>query len=81
MIEKKINLEEIITNLQNGVLIKSSQSLTIDFKISMLEFGKQLLELAAKNAKINLLIDEENDIVEEATINKNSILNTINQIE
>lgn len=76
--EKKINLEEIIDTLQNGVLIKSSQSLTIDFKIAMITFGEQLLKLAAKNAKSKMV---SGDVIDYLEIDKQSILNTINQVE
>lgn len=89
--EYKINLEEIINSLQNSYIIKSSQSLTIDFKIAMLLFGEQLLELAAENAMLDTTVNYE-DIPKnsEATLNndgyytiidKQSILDTIKQIE
>lgn len=87
--EYKINLEEIINSLQNSYMIKSSQSLTIDFKIAMLLFGEQLLELAAENAKITKSIEYplmpslkghyEGEL--KYTIDKLSILDTIKQIE
>ena len=73
---KKINLEEFV----NEMPFACSQYRT-KVKNEMLEFGKQLLELAAENAKMKLLIDEENDIVEEATIDKGSIINTIKQVK
>ena len=73
--EKKIILDEIINSLQNGVLIKSSQSLTIEFKKSMLIFGEKLLELAAKNAKIDWLRSGV------CRIDEKSITNTIKQVE
>ena len=79
MSERKINLEEIITNLQNGVLIKSSQSLTIDFKIAMLEFGIQLLELADENARSNYITyDAGEPYLSNAS---KTILDTIKQVE
>lgn len=89
--EYKINLEEIINSLQNSYIIKLSQSLTIDFKIAMLLFGEQLLELAAENAMLDTTVNYE-DIPKnsEATLNndgyytiidKQSILDTIKQIE
>jgi len=37
---------------------------------------KDTLNTAAEKATIKFLIDEENDIVEEANINKESIINT-----
>ena len=79
MSEKKIKLEEIINNLQNSHIIKSSQSLTIDFKIAMLLFGEQLLELAAENAKIHYTYDDLG--VGGYQCDKDSILDTIKQIE
>ena len=91
MSEKKINLEEIFDNnfdCYTEIFEHSckesiyEQALTkIKFKELCLEFAEQLLELAAENAKMTLLIDEENDIIEEASINKQSILDTINQVK
>ena len=92
----KINLEEIlqdcwITTLDNS---KEVHAPIEDVKLAMLEFGKQLLELAAENAKINWV---ENNVEMESdtdfsfrdsdgnwckiNINEQSILNTIKQIK
>lgn len=77
MSEKKINLDELYRKGKgSNVNISKAQ-----FKKTVLKFGKQLLELAAENAEMILLIDEENDIVEEASIDKQSILDTIKQIK
>ena len=48
---------------------------------AMKDLSEQILEIAAENAEMILLVDEENDIIEEASINKQSILDTINQVE
>ena len=40
---------------------------------------RQSLETAAENARMTLLVDEENDIIEEANIDKQSITNTFEQ--
>ena len=77
MSEKKINLDELYRKGKgSNVNISKAQ-----FKETVLKFGKQLLELAAENAEMILLVDEENDIIEEASINKQSILDTINQVK
>ena len=97
MSSDKINLEEIlqdcwITTLDNS---KEVHAPTEDVKLAMIEFGKQLLELAAENAEI-----EERDYRKNPTkisnygeevcseyegiyygVDKQSILNTIKQVE
>ena len=94
---KEINLEEIlqdcwITTLDNS---KEVHAPTEDVKLAMIEFGKQLLELAAENAEI-----EERDYRKNPTkisnygeevcseyegiyygVDKQSILNTIKQVK
>ena len=40
---------------------------------------RQALETAADKAKMTLLVDDENDIVQEANINKQSITNTFEE--
>ncbi len=40
---------------------------------------KQALETAAEKATMRLLVDEENDIIEEANIDKQSITNTFDE--
>ncbi len=96
MVEKKINLEEILLSQIQLKIQKEGYSFgDIDRKWvlkAMLEFGKQLLELAAENANCNLkgrsicnlnelhhgCIVTDNIVV---IINKQSILDTIKQIE
>jgi hypothetical protein len=43
------------------------------------EVIEDTLRVAAEKAEMKLLIDEENDIIEEATIDKKSITNTFKQ--
>jgi len=84
MSERKINLEEIlqdcwITTLDNS---KEVHAPTEDVKLAMIEFGKQLLELAAENAKIytdTMCSPYREDWVK--YVDKQSILNTIKQVE
>ena len=80
MSERKINLEEIILKH-----LKYDDSLD-GFKEAMLNFGKQLLELAAENAKINGgncygVTDEGLYAQFPLVVDKQSILDTINQVE
>ena len=77
---EKINLEEIILKH-----LKYDDSLD-GFKEAMLNFGKQLLELAAENAKINGgncygVTDEGLYAQFPLVVDKQSILDTINQVE
>ena len=74
MSERKINLEEIIKLY--------SLSDTITTRQSFIYFGKQLLELAAENADCEegAIVDLGFEIIS-ASINKDSILNTIRQVE
>jgi hypothetical protein len=96
MSERKINLEEILNakNLHSYYYpygdFKQKMIHDIDCKFcayeeevlqAMKEACRQVLELASENAKMIILIDEENDIIEEANIDKESITNTINQVE
>lgn len=83
---KEINLEEILwDSFRNNGIPKPTHTLAdVTKKVvkeAMKEAVKQVLELAAENALINFLIDNENDIVEEASIDKQSIINTINQVK
>ena len=88
MSERKINLEDILIKMfENGQPFYNGKNI----KSAMLEFGQQLLELAAENAELKLKIKLEctesqlengfcfgdNAII----VNKQSILNTINQVE
>ena len=73
--EKKINLEEIIQECV-GIRPGAKDTTPMDYgecKFVMKQFGKQLLELAAENA--------EREIKEHDGFGKDSILDTINQIE
>ena len=75
---QKINLEEI---LQDYYLINHENRKEIyapieDVKSAMIEFGEQLLELAAENA-----FAEECVIGYSWEVNQDSILNTIKQVE
>ena len=76
---KKINLEEIIKLY--------SLNDTITTRQSFIYFGKQLLELAAENARmydINAdchILDEYKQAPDIYDIDKQSILNTIRQVE
>ena len=84
--DKKINLDEIIKyqmRLQNAtdiIYMDNGQQGNLKdanfiVKKSMLEFGKQLLELAAENATYDW--NDHEDII----IDKQSILDTIKQVE
>lgn len=71
--DKKIDLQEILNNTcryhnMHGAPILSD----IDVKNSMLEFGRQLLELAAENACGTHCTDY---------VDKKSITNTIKQVK
>ena len=92
MSERKINLEEIlqdcwITTLDNS---KEVHAPTEYVKLAMIEFGKQLLELAAENAelycedksvniKYTTNFEKNGNLV--ISIDRKSILDTINQVE
>ncbi len=76
MSEKRINLEEILTNSFNG------KYWDVPFepcKKAMLEFGKQLLELAAENATVTS--SDGNGNWDYPDVDKQSIIDTINQVE
>jgi hypothetical protein len=72
---EKINLEEILTTAFNGKYWDIPME---KCKIAILEFGKQLLELAAENADcIDVGVGAEYFY----KVDKQSILNTIKQVE
>ena len=79
---KKINLEEILKKHSN-ICIDDRENVVEAMK----EACKQLLELAAENAEITVKLKEncnELSLLDEWTtyiVDKQSILNTINQIE
>lgn len=91
--EKKINLEEIIANAiynelegkgsdeaRRAVAKSSAKSGSSGFmKEMMLEFGKQLLALAAENAEYET--EEYYGEHLHIWVNKKSILDTIKQVE
>ena len=94
MSERKINLEEIIRDTIVDTLTPKlqnpGQSLGIAnrmiekdwyVKAAMLEFGKKLLELAAENAENEIEYDMEGNFICYGTVNKQSILDTLNQVE
>ncbi len=99
---KKINLEELFDNNFDCYTEYDTEWSCIDeqpaltkekFKELCLVFGKQLLELAAENAKLlengiklnsNRFFIEKDDTFHcevEVDVDKDSILNTINQIK
>ena len=72
MSERKIDLENILIKMfENGQPFYNQK----DIKNAMLQFGKQLLELAAENATYDW--NDHEDII----IDKQSILDTIKQVE
>lgn len=77
MSEKKINLEEIIQECV-GIRPDAKNTTPMDYgecKFVMLEFGKQLLQLAADNAiKVDFVEHDFNKSV------YSQILNTIDQV-
>ena len=100
--ENNINLKEIlqkavkITYEEEGVSRYFTAFEQSIINKAMLEFGTQLLELAAKNAVLTLSEDEDYDFEENfpknlgfeyegiynlVTINEQSILDTIKQVE
>ena len=102
MSERKINLEELFnnnfdcyTNFEDKGNYNDEPAISKDkFKELFLEFGKQLLELAAENASLHGYKTEKPDNMDELFnlckddcselyyyINKNSILDTIKQVE
>ena len=100
MSERKINLEEIICDIDfNDELLfdvthngyGKTMYTEIAMKKAMLEFGKRLLKVAAENAECKLKNKIECDSYQlengfvignnAIVINKQSILDTINQIE
>ena len=76
---KKINLEEIIKDeLYNRHLFFNKIN-NVQIKNICLEFGKQLLKLAAENAKTEVV--QMNICGSVRIVDKQSILNTIKQIK
>lgn len=98
MSENKINLEEILSKEFEGISLLSTtnaREVTLNaIKNAMLEFGKQLLELAAENTclieewygkkyeeYIITVFNEYNEIEKQIYVNKQSILDAIKQVE
>ena len=80
MSEKKIKLEEILKNELIPIVFSNSPEMTFNATIrAMKEACKQVLELAAENATAGLF--ETDDSLGEIIVNKQSILNTIKQVE
>ena len=90
MQEKKINLKEIIESHRNNTDHWADQDFNeYGIKQICLKFGKQLLELASENAKITVSCKNQEDWFtdfycgpsDDLSINKQSILDTIKQVE
>ena len=90
MSERKINLEEIISKTYGCEDIYEFQR-SFDISVSMIKeicinVCKQVLELAAENAKAEIHTEWECNTGSEyytdyAVVNKQSIIDTINQVE
>lgn len=93
MSNERINLEDFIERCKltqpyvggSGSIELYSES---NIKVAMLEFGKQLLELAAENANLSIssrgvetYFDNFYSGVDNVEVNKQSILDTIKQVE
>lgn len=78
--QKKINLEELLNNNIRVNPLVDIFKYQRELKKAMLEFGKQLLELAAENVQNDTQI-YSNEIALVVKYNKKSILDTIKQIE
>ena len=79
---KEINLEDFMERCKLVQPFSTPSAVELydesNIKVAMFEFGKQLLELAAENAYCNHEFDSAHGC--EYSVNKESILNTINQI-
>ena len=84
---EKINLEDFCSRygMIDGYTIHSNLTLgKVWFNRMMIDYTKKVLELAAKNAKLQFTTSSilgPPDILSKPTVDKQSILNTINQIE
>lgn len=81
MSEEKINLEKIIKEELYNKHLYFNKTNTVQIKNICLEFGKQLLELAAENAIGKILPMSETGVLNYSEVDKQSILNTIKQVE
>ena len=84
MSERKINLEEIL-NKELNILSISVEQIEKSALKAMKEACKQVLELAAENAKAEIHTEWEGNTGSEyytdyAVVNKQSILDTINLV-
>jgi len=80
--EKTINIEEIIKDIAVHDYIDDDGDNMINLfkshlRESYIDFGKQLLKLAAENAKSKMY---SGDVTDFSVIDKQSILDTINQV-
>ena len=75
---KQINLDEIISNYNPDLKTDYSVVFYSNIKDAMLDFGKQLLELASENAEVAA---EFNGYEDYTTVDKKSITDTINQVK
>ena len=83
MSEKKINLEEILNNQIDkdfNFRLFYGEATTNRILSAMKEACKQVLELAAENADTKEFFDHYNQWIGDF-VDKDSILNTINQVE
>ena len=80
---KKINLEEILNqHLKYKIVLELDDDDLMLIKVAMKDACNQVLELAAENAEISRSDwNHDSQIYETEEVNKQSILNTINQIE
>ena len=81
--ENKINLEEIIKDCV-GISLGAKNTTPMNYgecKFILKYFAEKLLELAVENAENEIEYDMEGNFICYGTINKQSILNTINQVE
>lgn len=75
----KINLEEIIENELYNKHLFFNKTNPVQIKNICIEFGKQLLELAAENATTEVV--QMNICGSVRVVNKQSILDTIKQVK
>jgi len=82
---EKINLGKILNkHIASKTSLETDYDDVVFIKRAMLEACKQTLELAAENARLIFIDDEDPLIGQEyisAEVDRQSILNTINQIE
>ena len=84
MSERRINIEELAVKygIMKGYTIHSNPKLAEEnFNKFLKEFAKQLLELAAENAENEIEYDMEGNFICYGTVNKQTILDIIKQIE